>query len=152
MKIIFTGLFIFLFAIVLNGQELNPEYDSTLTQQFGSDDYGMKKYILVILKTGSVKIEDKAIRDSLMRGHLDNISKLADEGKLIIAGPLSKNDKTYRGIFILTVTTINEAEELLQTDPSIKAGIFDTEIFEWYGAAGLPEYLKIQNKLGKYKM
>jgi uncharacterized protein YciI len=130
-------------------QTNNPNYDSTLAKSLGADDYGMKKYILVILKTGDNKTDDKDFISSSFRGHLDNINKLVDEGKLIVAGPLSKNDKAYRGIFILTSVTQDEAVELLQTDPAIKEKLLDYELYDWYGSAALPEYLKISDKIWK---
>lgn len=133
----------------LAAQTENPSYDPDLAKAFGADDYGMKSYMFVILKTGPVVVEDKAIRDSLFAGHLKNIGRLADEGKLIVAGPLGKNDKTYRGIFILDVQTVEEAEALLQTDPAIREKLLGTEIFSWYGAAALREYMKTQEKVNK---
>lgn len=30
----------------------NPNYDAALARKLGADDYGMKRYILVILRTG----------------------------------------------------------------------------------------------------
>ena len=84
-----------------------------------------------------------------MRGHLDNISRLADEGKLIVAGPFGKNDLTYRGLFILTTPSTEEALSLLKTDPAIAAGVFDIEVLPWYGAAALGTYLETQKKITK---
>lgn len=133
----------------LAAQTENPSYDPELAKTFGADDYGMKSYMFVILKTGPVAVQDKVLRDSLFAGHLKNIGRLADEGKLIVAGPFGKNDKTYRGIFILDVQTIEEAEALLQTDPAISEKLLDTEIFSWYGAAALRDYLKTQEKVNK---
>lgn len=147
------SLLIISIFIIISGttisQTANPNYDSTLAKQLGADDYGMKKYILVILKTGENKTEDKEFISSCFRGHLDNINKLVDEGKLIVAGPLSKNKRTYRGIFILTSTTQEEAVELLQTDPAIKENLLDVELYNWYGSAALPEYLKVSDKIWK---
>ena len=101
------------FSVSVNAQSTNPKYDKQLADSLGGDDYGMKSYVLVILKTGTATISDKAVTDSLFRGHMQNINRLADAGKLIVAGPLQKNEKTYRGIFILDVKTIDEAKELL---------------------------------------
>jgi len=129
----------------------NPKYDKALAEKLGGDDYGMKSYVFAILKSGPYKPTEKAITDSLFRGHIKNIQRLAAEGKLVVAGPLGKNDKEYRGIFIFNVKTIDEANALLQTDPAIKAKVFDTEVFQWYGSAALPEYLKYHEKLEKKK-
>ena len=134
----------------VNSQNINPEYDSTLAKALGADENGMKSYVLVILKTGTNDIKDKAIRDSLFAGHFANMNRLADMGKLIVAGPLGSNDKSYRGIFILNVTTIEEAKELIQTDPTVKSNIFDADMFELYGSAALSEYLKSHKKIEKF--
>ncbi|HWI91133.1 MAG TPA: YciI family protein [Flavisolibacter sp.] len=130
-------------------QTQNPKYDKALADSLGADDYGMKMYVLVILKSGPVIIENKKTTDSLFVGHLKNIQRLANEGKLVVAGPLQKNEKSYRGIFILNVKTTEEAKTLLQTDPAIKAQLLDSELFEWYGSAALPVYLPASEKVGR---
>ncbi|MGV8093159.1 MAG: DUF6265 family protein [Mangrovibacterium sp.] len=129
----------------------NPNYDPELAQKLGADDYGMKSYILVILKTGTNQTTDKTLINDSFRGHLDNITRLVEQGKMIVAGPLGKNDNTYRGIFILNVTTSEEAEKLLQTDPAIKKGLLDVELYNWYGSAALPAYLEFSDKIWKVK-
>ena len=106
-------------------------------------------YVLVILKPGSNKIDDKQKADSLFIGHLQNIGQLAKIGKLVAAGPLKKNEKGYEGIFVLNVRTIEEANTLLETDPAIKAKMLDTELFQWYGSAALPLYLKYHDNVKK---
>lgn len=127
----------------------NPEYDPELAKKLGADDYGMKSYVLVMLKTGPNQTADRTLISDRSRGHLDNISRLVEQGKLVVAGPLGKNDKTYRGIFILNVSTLEEAESLLQTDPAIKEGLLDAELYNWYGSAALPEYLEFSDKVWK---
>lgn len=112
----------------------------------------MKKYVLVILKTGSTKIDHKETVDSLFRGHMVNIGRLVKIDKLVVAGPIKKNDKTYRGIFILNVNTLDEANALLTTDPAIKEKLLDTELYEWYGSAALPLYLQFHENVQKKKM
>jgi acetyl esterase/lipase/uncharacterized protein YciI len=130
-------------------QKTNPNYDSNLATKLGADDYGMKIYILVILKTGSNVSDNKALKDSCFSGHLNNINRLVKEKKLIVAGPMVKNEKSYRGIFILDVSTIEDANLLLETDPAIKAKFLEPELYEWYGSAALPEYLEASDKVWK---
>lgn len=130
----------------------NPNYDEALAKKLGADDYGMKSYFLVILKTGTNTSTDNELISRSFRGHLDNINRLAEEGKLIVAGPLGPNDNQYRGIFILNnVASAEEAEKLLLTDPAIKNGFLGYEIFPWYGSAALPEYLPASDKIWKEK-
>jgi len=151
MKKIITTIFLLNIIITSFAQKDNPEYDEKLATALGGDDYGMKSYIFVILKTGKNTTTDKKITDSLFRGHMDNINRLAASGKLVVAGPLGKNDKTYRGIFILNAKTMEEANAMLQMDPAIKANVFEAELFIWYGSAALPEYLKTHSKIEKKK-
>ncbi len=129
----------------------NPHYDGALARKLGADDYGMKAYILVLLKTGPNKTTDKTCISNCFRGHLENITRLVDEEKMIVAGPLGKNEKTYRGIFVLNVTTFEDAQKLLQTDAAIKEGLLDFELYNWYGSAALPEYLNVSDKIWKIK-
>lgn len=149
MKTILSLFLFLLLNLTALTQNNNPNYDAELAKTLGADDYGMKKYILVILKTGTNTTTDKAVTDSLFTGHMDNIRRLVELNKLIVAGPLGKNDLTYRGIFILNVTTFEEANELLKTDPAIKEKLLTPELFNWYGSAALPEYLKASDKIWK---
>lgn len=127
-------------------QHNNPCYNKTLADSLGADTYGIKLYVFVILKTGSNTITDKVILEALFRGHMENIAKLANSGKLIVAGPFKKNDKSFRGLFILNVKTAAEALELLDKDPAIKEKVLEAEILEWYGSAALPMYLPFHEK------
>lgn len=130
----------------------NPNYDKTLAEKLGGDDYGMKSYFFVILKTGTNTTTDKELVNESFRGHLDNIHQLVKENKLIVVGPLGKNEHNYRGVFILNdIKSEEEAKALLQTDPAIKNGLLDYEIFTWYGSAALPEYLPVSDKIWKIK-
>lgn len=146
----YISIFIIFISLPLFAQKQNPDYDAGLAQKFGADDYGMKNYVFVILKTGPAVIEKKETRDSLFAGHMNNINRLVDEEKLIVAGPFGKNDLKYRGLFILNVKTIEEARELVYTDPAVAAGIFDVELIPWYGSAALSEYLETANKISKF--
>ena len=73
-----------------------------------------------------------------------NIRRLADEGKLLVAGPMTPNDRNYEGIFIFNVKTTTEAEALLASDPAVAAGALAFEAYGWYGSAALKEIVGIQ--------
>jgi uncharacterized protein YciI len=149
-KVLITISILFL-AISGFAQKETHAYDSVLAKSLGADEYGMKSYIFAVLKTGPNKIEDKAVRDSLFRGHMDNINRLAEEGNLVIAGPFGKNDKQYRGLFILNTTSVDDAMKWLSEDAAISAGIFEVEYIPWYGSAALPVYLPVHETISKVK-
>ncbi|MFT3794232.1 YciI family protein [Flavobacterium sp.] len=142
-----ASFLLLLFALQVSAQTDNPNYDRELAAKLGADDYGMKSYVLVILKTGSNKTNDKELVNKMFQGHMENIGRLVKDGKLIVAGPLQKNDKNYRGIFILNVKTIDEAQQLLQTDPAVAEKLLEAELYGWYGSAALPEYLETHKKI-----
>jgi uncharacterized protein YciI len=123
-----------------------PMFDSLLAKQLGADDYGMKRYVMAFLKSGPVKLQDSVQRAELQHRHLKNIIRLAAEGKLIIAGPFL-DDQTIRGIFIFNVQTVEEARELAETDPAVKAGTLVLELHPWYGSAALMEMGRIQKTI-----
>ena len=139
----------FFISIIFCGSILaqNPNYDSTLAHQMDADEYGMKSYVLVILTTGTNDTTDKAFINECFSGHMSNIHNLVAKKKMIVAGPLGANDLSYRGIFILDVKTIKEAEVLLQLDPAIGHNLLGAEIIEWYGSASLPSHLETANKV-----
>jgi len=129
-----------------------PKYDAELAAKLGADERGMKNYVICILKTGpkDAEIQGKA-RDDIFAGHFANINNLAEQGKLAVAGPFGKNDRTYRGLYIFNVPTIEEAEKLVVLDPAVKAGIFVPELTLWYGSASLVATPEIHKKLEKPK-
>ncbi|MES2690534.1 MAG: hypothetical protein V4658_09030, partial [Bacteroidota bacterium] len=103
----------------------------------------------VMLRTGPAKDVDKQVSDSLFKLHLSNMGEMAARGKLIVAGPFKKNERSYRGIFILNVKTLEEADALLSGDAAIKARLLEAESFYWYGSAALPMYLQYHNEIEK---
>lgn len=132
------------------GKAAAPSYDAELAQRLGGDEYGMKKYVLVLLKTGpkDADFKDQA-RSDIFAGHMKNIGRLADEGKLAVAGPFRKNEQGMRGLFILNVETIEDAQALVDTDPAVQAGILVAELTPWYGSAALMATPEIHKTIAK---
>ena len=149
MKHIYIILVVLLTVTSTMAQKTNPNYDPELATKLGADDYGMKSYVFVILKTGKNQSTDKVLRDSCFAGHMDNIKRLVKDKKLIVAGPMYENEKSYRGIFIFDVQTLEETKLLLETDPAIKAEFLEPELFKWYGSAALSQYIEASDKIWK---
>lgn len=61
-----------------------------------------------------------------------NINRLAQEGKLIVAGPFEGGG----GIFILNTTSQEEARQWLSTDPGIQANRWNVEILPYTPRVG----------------
>ena len=148
-RLLLSAALCIIFSSVTNAQSAVNKYDSVLAKKLNADDYGMKHYVFVILKTGSNTSENKEAIDSAFSGHMKNIQRLADNNKLVVAGPFGKNDVSFRGLFILNTNSIEEAKSLLETDPAIKARYLEPELYLWYGSAALQEILKIHEKIQK---
>lgn len=151
MKFILTLTFLLTFSTLSYGQKANPKLDTTLAKKLGGDNYGMKMYVFVVLKSGDNKTTDKKFIDSCFIGHLNNITRLAKLKQIVVSGPFGKNDSNFRGLFIMNVPSIAEANKLLENDPAIKAGLLKPELYPWYGSAALSEYLDAHDKIWKVK-
>jgi uncharacterized protein YciI len=149
MKTICSIALLLILSLAALAQKANPDYDSTLARRLGADERGMKMYVLVLLKSGPNKEQDSLKRAKMFEGHFSNMNKLAALKKLVVAGPLEKNDQSYRGIFIFDVPSIEEARQLLEGDPTVKQGIFIAEYYGWYGSAALPEYMDADRRIHK---
>ena len=142
------------FCISVNAQAAATKpaakYDEKLAKKLGADERGMRMFVLCILKTGpkDSEIKEKE-RDDIFTGHFANIGRLADEGKLAVAGPFEKNDKAYRGLYIFNVATIEEAEKLVVLDPAVKAGVFVPDLTLWYGSAAMMTVNDTHKKIQK---
>jgi uncharacterized protein YciI len=120
--------------------------DPALAKQLGADERGMRHYVLVILKTGPHRVPDGPARDEMFKGHFSNIQRLADMGKLAVAGPFGgKSD--WRGMFVFAVEKQEEAEQLVATDPVIKSGEMIAEYHPLYSSAALMMVNEIHKKI-----
>jgi uncharacterized protein YciI len=132
-------------------KSMKSVYDSVLAQQLGADDYGMKMYVMAFLKAGTKRDQDSATVARIQREHLDNIFRLADEGKLIVAGPFLDGGD-LKGVFVFDVRTVGEAKALVETDPAVIAGRLTMELHPWYGSAALLQINDLHKKVQKEKI
>lgn len=102
---------------------------------------GMAVYYVYLLKKGPAWSPDSTPEiDALQEAHLANFKRLADMGKLVINGPLLDSFATsgeIRGIGVLKADSMQEAEELISTDPMVKVGRLVFELHAWMIARGI---------------
>lgn len=135
------------FPIFLFGQtDEIIEKDTALAIELGADEYGMKQYVMAFLKKGPNRDRSPAEAAELQKAHLENITRLAKEKKLILAGPFM-DEGNIRGIYIFNVTSVEEAQKLTETDPAVKAGSLVMELHPWYGSAALMKVNEIHEQL-----
>ncbi|MGQ8366217.1 YciI family protein [Glaciecola sp. 1036] len=112
------------------------EFDSELAEKLQADAYGMKQYVLVVLLTGGNTDISEEEKKKAFAGHFSNMKALAEQQKLVVAGPFIES-APKRGLFIFNTDSIEEAQQWVNTDPAVKAGIFTYELNKIYSSAAL---------------
>jgi len=115
-------------------QEETQEFE-TFEYTEGDTTFLMKKYFMCFLKSGPVRSQNEEEAQALQTKHLAHINKLAEEKKVCMAGPFG-DDGEIRGILIFNTPTLEEAERLAKSDPSVQAGRLVVEIHPWWAAVG----------------
>lgn len=69
-------------------------------------------------------------RQTAFVGHFANMTRLAEAGDLLLAGPLGEPlvQPDHRGIFLLATADAARARSIADTDPAAQAGIFVFEV------------------------
>ena len=96
----------------------------------------LKAYYFVILKKGPNRNQDSVTAAQIQKEHLANINRLAELGKLNVAGPFL-DDGEMRGIFIFDSGNEQEVRSLVESDPAIKAGRLVYELHHWMTQKGI---------------
>jgi uncharacterized protein YciI len=110
-------------AAVANPGELLPDADAA---------HKMAAVYLVLLRKGPAwSGEETPATKAIQDAHMANIRRMWEAKKLIIAGPLGDNGD-IRGIFLFDVGSLEEAKQLAEADPAIKAGRLVAEIHPWW--------------------
>lgn len=144
-----TGLMALLLAAPLAAQPAAaPGYDEALATRLGADPRGMRSYVLVVLKTGPKPMPAGPARDEMFRGHFANMKRLADEGRLVMAGPFDGVDG-WRGLFVFAVKEVDEARQLAETDPVLVQGEMVAEYHRLSGPAALMLVREVHERLVK---
>ncbi len=106
-------------------------------QEKDAPRYEMTTYYVAFLYRGpkwTPKVTEEIER--LQEAHMANIRKMAESGKLILAGPFS-DDGNLRGMFVFQVASMEEAKALADHDPAVMAGRLAVELHPWFSAKGI---------------
>jgi len=128
-----------------------PGFNEALARTLGADDFGMRSYVLVVLKSSDTPLPAGPERDAMFRGHFENMKRLSDEGTLVLAGPFDGVDG-WRGLFILAVSNIDEARKVVATDPVVSKGEMVPEFHRYYGSAALMQVRTLHASIAKKTM
>jgi len=94
-------------------------------------------YIFGVLVRGPKWTNDETDETKrIQAGHMANIQRLAEAGKLVLAGPfIDGGDR--RGVFIFKTDSLNEAQALTDTDPAVIAGRLRIVLHKWSVPKGM---------------
>jgi uncharacterized protein YciI len=100
-------------------------------------EYEMTTYQVAFLRRGPAWTPASTPElQKLQADHLAHIGRMAETGKLILAGPFSDGGD-LRGMFIFRVDTLEEAKALAEQDPTVKAGRLVLEWHPWFAAKNI---------------
>lgn len=126
-------LIVLLMVVLVGNYSANAQNESKPAKPNTAPEEQIRKYWFVMLTKGNNRTQDSAAAAKLQEGHMANINRLYNEGKIKVAGPFGDNGN-WRGIFIFDCETKEEVERLLNTDPAVAAGRLAYEIHPWFTA------------------
>ncbi|GAB4416824.1 MAG: hypothetical protein Kow002_02880 [Anaerolineales bacterium] len=110
------------------------EYNEKEAREF-AESMSMDIYHVFLLKKGPTwSPESTPEIAALQEEHLANLRRLTEMGKLVLNGPLLDSFSTsgeIRGIGVLKTDTLQEAQELISTDPMVEIGRLVFELHAW---------------------
>lgn len=140
-------LLCFAFPLTSAGASAAAPANPELAKRLGADERGMRQYVLVILKSGPQRMPDGEARKAMFAGHFANMGRLAEEGKLALAGPFGQNGDGWRGLFVMATADVEEARRWTETDPVIVNGEMVADYVPWYGSAALMQIGEIHKTI-----
>jgi len=103
----------------------------------GPGGFEMTTYYVGFLYRGPKWTADQTPEtEALQKAHLANIQKMAEAGKLLVAGPFTDGGD-LRGLYVFRVATMEEAQALAATDPAVQAGRLRLEFHPWFAAKNI---------------
>lgn len=104
----------------------------------------LESYQLVLLKRPARPTDHPEEKlAEIQRAHLAHLTRLGEEGKIVIAGPFSdQEDESLRGLALYRVGSLEEARRLAEADPAVQAGRLEVEAVTWWVEKGYMTFPK----------
>lgn len=85
-----------------------------------------RPYTFVLIHTGPSTTLTPEQQQTAFEGHFSNMQRLADAGRLLIAGPFAdpKSDPAHRGLWVFDTPSAVQALAWGATDPAVEMGVF----------------------------
>jgi uncharacterized protein YciI len=93
------------------------------------------QFVLLLRGPNRLPIEERDIQ-ALQAAHLHYLKRLLDEDRAIVAGPVDGGED-LRGIVVLDVGSVEEAQAVMAADPWVRAQRVEPEIHPWWTVKGI---------------
>jgi uncharacterized protein YciI len=104
-----------------------------------ADAQGMEQYTFILLNRGE-KWDAASSNSDVMKQHAAFIQNMIAQGNIAIAGALASNasndQSDPREVIIFRIAD-DQAADMIQDDPAVKAGVYKVEIHPWITGAGV---------------
>jgi uncharacterized protein YciI len=91
-----------------------------------------------LLTNGPTPEEERVIDE-----HVEYLSRLADEGVVLLAGRTQSGTTDDFGLVILSAENIEAARRLMEGDPAVREGVFVGDLFDYRVALHSKDILKL---------
>jgi uncharacterized protein len=95
-------------------------------------DFDRLTIVLLLLRTDAPELDEEASA-ALQDAQMGHLADLHEAGRLVAAGPL--DDEELRGLSVFNVGP-EEARELSERDPAVRAGRLAVKVVPWMLPAG----------------
>ena len=123
------------FAAILSADYNQPNGASVLASKQETKTEDMKQYWMVMLYKGANRMHSESDAEKIQQAHLANINWLAENGTIIMAGPMGY-DKDLRGLFIMDGKDSAQIAGYIKSDSAIITGRLRFEIHPWWVQKG----------------
>ncbi len=108
----------------------------------------LQTYTFVYILTGPATDIDATTQEEAFQGHFSNMTRMAENGDLLIAGPYwePKTWDDMRGMWIFNTDDLDQASEFAATDPPGKLGIFVFDILHFTTDDALLELPRLEKE------
>jgi uncharacterized protein YciI len=92
------------------------------------------RYVFILKKGPTWSPDETPEIDALQEAHLANYRRLEEMGKLVVTGPFLDSfavSGEVRGMGVLRAGSLEEAYELISTDPMVKVNRLAFELHAW---------------------
>jgi len=112
-----------------------PSKPETFEMEWEGQPVTMQKYFIIFLKQGPNRGQSPEEAEKIQAEHLAYLGGLYKRGILNMNGPVGDGGE-IAGISVYSTATLEEAVELAEEDPAVKAGRLVVEAHPWWLAKG----------------